>query len=88
MEYLKLFIFVAVLFFGILAQRFQRHVITSNDGSNDSFPDIPDELAADVSPGIQEGNDVRLIGYGEIDVELLNGKLEFEFCSVGCRDQT
>uniref|UniRef100_A0A914YLN3 Uncharacterized protein n=1 Tax=Panagrolaimus superbus TaxID=310955 RepID=A0A914YLN3_9BILA len=95
MEFLNFFIFAAFLFFGILAQRFQRHVnntkLTVNgtliDRLNNSFPDIPNELAADQLPGVQEGDDVRLIRPGGIEIELKYGELKFEFCSDGCLEK-
>uniref|UniRef100_A0A914ZC35 Uncharacterized protein n=1 Tax=Panagrolaimus superbus TaxID=310955 RepID=A0A914ZC35_9BILA len=86
MKYLKFIIFATFLFFGILAQRFQRHIIITNDTDNGilidglNFPGIPDELAAD-------RNYIELNKYGEITIELLNGKLEFEICSDGCMDK-
>uniref|UniRef100_A0A914Z972 Uncharacterized protein n=1 Tax=Panagrolaimus superbus TaxID=310955 RepID=A0A914Z972_9BILA len=86
MKYFKFFIFAAFLFFGILAQRFQRHLNITNDAQNGilidgwNFPDIADELAAD-------RNYVELNNYGEVTIELSNGELEFEICSDGCMDK-
>uniref|UniRef100_A0AC34FD81 Uncharacterized protein n=1 Tax=Panagrolaimus sp. ES5 TaxID=591445 RepID=A0AC34FD81_9BILA len=95
MNFLKLLFLIAFLFFGIFAQqRFQRHFINedtvngSTEELNYASDDIRDKLVSDELPGIQENNDVKLVGYGkirEIPIELNNNdELEFEFCSDGC----
>uniref|UniRef100_A0A914XY09 Uncharacterized protein n=1 Tax=Panagrolaimus superbus TaxID=310955 RepID=A0A914XY09_9BILA len=69
-----------------MGQRFQRHLNITNGTQNGilidglNFPGIPDELAAD-------RNYIELNKYGEIPIELSNGKLEFEICSDSCMDK-
>uniref|UniRef100_A0AC34FNM9 Uncharacterized protein n=1 Tax=Panagrolaimus sp. ES5 TaxID=591445 RepID=A0AC34FNM9_9BILA len=92
MDYFKLLFLIAFLFFGIFAQqRFQRHFINgdaqngSTEKMNGSYDDIREELAADQSThGMQIDNDVQLVGYGNISIELKYDQLKFQFCSAGC----
>uniref|UniRef100_A0AC34G3P8 Uncharacterized protein n=1 Tax=Panagrolaimus sp. ES5 TaxID=591445 RepID=A0AC34G3P8_9BILA len=91
MDYFKLLFLITFLFFGIYGQqRFQRHFINGDaqNGSTekliDASDDIREELAADQSVAVPDVNDVQLVGYGNISIELKNDELKFEFCSDGC----
>uniref|UniRef100_A0A914Z0X8 Uncharacterized protein n=1 Tax=Panagrolaimus superbus TaxID=310955 RepID=A0A914Z0X8_9BILA len=83
------FLCFQLLFFNpIFAAKLQRHENVSNDSfildGNDAFNEQlhSDILLADGSvKGIPDGNDIRLSGYGFINVTLTLGTLQFEVCN-------
>uniref|UniRef100_A0A914Z743 Uncharacterized protein n=1 Tax=Panagrolaimus superbus TaxID=310955 RepID=A0A914Z743_9BILA len=73
----------------ILAAKLQRHenvsndsfILNSNDAINEQLPS--DNLLADGSVrAIADGNDIRLSGYGSINLTLTLETLQFEVCDI------
>uniref|UniRef100_A0A914QYB8 Uncharacterized protein n=1 Tax=Panagrolaimus davidi TaxID=227884 RepID=A0A914QYB8_9BILA len=92
MNSFKLLVVFTLLFFGIFAQRFQRHLINvTQNGYINGNTEINnlDSLASDEDNYEQYGDDVKLVkGGGKAELVLKYKTLKLKLCSDGCMGKT
>lgn len=86
-----LILITALLLFETLGHRFQRHEVNENglvdeieSNAVDSIKNVNQLTFSNEADSEAEGNDIKLIGNGDIELILRNEQLQFYFCSDNC----